>query len=126
MILNEKLIPKPVVLYENANGSNGNITLNDNVSNYDTLEIYYTDNNKGLTSSARVKDFNNKDILLYFFNNYKNANGLYQYVYCKKIKASGNQLTITLETYMQINNTNIYALREADYIYITKVLGYKN
>lgn len=125
MKINDKLIPKPKILYLNNNGSNGNITLNDDVSNYNYLEIFYTDNNKTMRNSVKVWDFNGKDINLYFFLNYKNDSGIFNYIYCKKVTASGNKLTKKLETYMQIKNTTINQVYEADYIYITKVLGYK-
>ena len=125
MKINDKLIPKPKILYLNNNGSNTTITLNDNVSNYDYLEIFYTDNNKTMRNSVKVWDFNGKDISLYFFLNYKNDSGIFNYIYCKKVNASGNKLTKKLETYMQIKNTSINQVYEADYIYITKVLGYK-
>ena len=62
MKINDKLIPKPKILYLNNNGSNTTITLNDNVSNYDYLEIFYTDNNKTMRNSVKVWDFNGKDI----------------------------------------------------------------
>lgn len=126
MKINDKLIPKPKILYLNNNGSNGNITLNDDVSNYNYLEIFYTDNQKTMNASTKIVTPNNKMFLLTFVNNYKNPGGtLYNYLYIKKMKASGNTLTKELETYLQINTTTITSLRETDYVYITKVLGYK-
>ena len=44
-MINSALIGK--ILYDNPNGSNGNITLSDSVNNYKYIEIYYKDSNRG-------------------------------------------------------------------------------
>lgn len=116
----------PIVLYDNSEGTTGDVTLSDDIANYDYLEVFYTDNNKTLIGSQKVIPVNSKSFLLTFVNNYKNSGGtLYNYLYIKKMTFNGNTLTKELETYLQINTTTITSLREADYVYITKVIGYK-
>lgn len=116
----------PIVLYDNSEGTTGDVTLSDDIANYYYLEVFYTDNNKTLIGSQKVIPINGKSFLLTFVNNYKNPGGtLYNYLYIKKMTANNNVLTKTLETYLQISGTTISSLREADYVYITKVLGYK-
>lgn len=112
------------LLYEG--NTNGNVTLSDNASNYNYIEIFYTDNNNSLLNSTKILTENGKSFLLNFINNYKNTSGtLYTYLYIKKMTINNNILTKTLETYFQINGTNPAQVFESNYIYITKVVGYK-
>ena len=116
----------PIVLYESSEGTTGDVTLSDDIANYDYLEIFYTDNQNTLSGSQKVIPINGKSFLLTFVNNYKTAsNVLYNYLYIKKMTANNNILTKTLETYLQISGTTINSLVEANYVHITKVLGYK-
>ena len=62
MFNNHKVVTEGTVLYENTNGSNGNITLNDSVENYKYIEI-----------SAYKSDDNSLFPTQKFYNNYQNC-----------------------------------------------------
>lgn len=49
-------IPQKSVLFENANGTNSTVALNDSSANYSYVEITYTDNENLATSSVSAKN----------------------------------------------------------------------
>lgn len=112
-------IEKPITLYEGTTA--GNITLNDDVSNYKYIEIYYHDND-AVFNSVKVEDANNK--LVQFYGGYFAAPEFYQ----KNGRAKINGNTISFESSITIELTyNKYPqITEGSNIFaIVKVLGYK-
>ena len=109
---------KPTTLYNNSSGSNGTITLSDNVSNYEYIEIYYR-NGDGYIDYKKIYSPNGKicGLNLSYYNtgigHYQNWSGT--------VNISDTTITHTKDYYTS-NSTTATAI---NYIYITRVLGYK-
>lgn len=111
------------VLYENSSGSNGTITLNDNLSNYSKIEIYWRSeyNNdwythtfirpNGRTTNLSYVEVSKTDIMEEF------------YVFGRRIFCIDN----TISTYdNQFGLTNFEtAVHKQNRFYIAKVIGYR-
>ena len=109
---------RPTILYNNSTGTNGNITLSDSVANYSTIEVYfYTNDGAGFRGCQKVHVSSGQTVASLIFihptsNNY--------YIKVKEISVSGTQLNA-------VGAKEIYSggTTNNNYIYITKVLGYK-
>ncbi len=109
----------PEVLYNDATGTNGTVTLSNSSANYSYLEIFYR-NNDNQYSSVKVYNPNGKYVSLlttYMASSYFMLKGARIQISNDKINKLGyyegnayNQATLTSNA----NNT-----------YITRVLGYK-
>ena len=107
----------------NSGGTRGTITLSDNVSNYDYLEIYWKENTTASFFCSKVAHtFKPKWSLCE--QHYSSTDGYYVF--------NNKNLTITETTITQSNagyanvKTNIYPnVRSENNIYILKVKGYK-
>lgn len=109
---------KGTVLYEDANGTTGNIELKDDISKYSYIEIYFMDNN-GRHNSTKIDSPNNKVALL--LGAYIDGNALYMRV--NQIRIAGT--SIIKEVYGQFN-VEFTDLQDASAnFYIKKVIGYK-
>lgn len=117
-IRNEIQALKRVTLYENANGTNTTLTLNDSVANYEDIEIFYKSNDNAY-SSVKVNNANNKNICLVNMTPSTTNNVLY--VKATIVKAQNDSITVVdgVEGYgsggIAAGNKN----------YIVKVVGYK-
>ena len=117
MILNPKLL-KPKTLFENDSGSNANITLNDNVENYEYIEIFYRNNDNFYSSRKFYKPSGQKLVL----DSY--------YVSSSSIVFKMNYITIsgtsvTRNQFIEANKNNITQNDTSRNVYITRVFGYK-
>ena len=117
VLLNEVL---GVVLYENNNGSNETITLNDSVSNYKFIEIFYKSNDNAY-SSVRVDTPNGKRVSLQAFWSVDYV--LYGKI--KQISISDNKINNLAFQQVIIDNGGYPTISLSNFIYITKVVGYK-
>ena len=107
-----------------SDGTRGTITLSDNVSNYDYLEIYWKENTTTSFFCSKVAPtFKPKWSLCE--HHYSSTEGYYVF--------NSKNITITETTITQSNagyanvKTNIYpSVRTEDNLYILKVKGYKN
>ena len=112
-----------VELYSSG-GTRGTITLSDNVSNYDYLEIYWKENTTTSFFCSKVSPtFKPKWSLCE--QHYSSTDGYYVF--------NSRSINITETTITQSNikyaniKTNIYPnVRDDDTLYILKVKGYKN
>lgn len=112
-------IEKPTTLYEGTVA--GNITLNDNVSNYKYIEIYYHDNDT-IYNSVKVEDANNK--LVQFYGGYYYMTVFYQKN--GRAKINGNTITFESTITIELNSTKYPQITEGNNVFtINKVLGYK-
>lgn len=109
-----------VVLYENYDGSNGTITLNDSVSNYKFIEIFYKSNDSAY-SSVRVDTPNGKRVSLQAFWSVDNV--LYGKI--KQVLIDNNKINNLAFQQVVIDNGVSPATSLSNFIYITKVIGYK-
>ena len=118
------------VLYNNATGSNGSITLSDSASNYDYLEIFYTDNQKSLIYSVKVQTPNGKSVGLNMLDSWVVSGTAYTDIKTRRVLISDK--TISTENYNNVSRCSYLSFRgtaidthsNTNYIYITKVVGY--
>lgn len=116
--INEVHDLKPVILYNNTSGTTSNITnLNDDVSNYSYLEIFYK--YLGTENSTKISGK-----VASLITHYMNDNQTYlQY---KTVTFSGT--TMTVNNYQQWSNiwgTSDVSAMNQNNILVTKILGYK-
>lgn len=116
----ENIQYKPVILYENPNGSNSNITLNDSVENYECLEIFYKDNVNRF-NSGKIYNPNGLEFFMVTGNAYSNGSA---YIRFKTVVI--NNTSITNSTYSELGiSSSTQNVTNGNSIYITRVVGYK-
>lgn len=109
-----------VSLYSNTSGSDGTIQLSDNASNYDKFYIEFIDND-GTVSSKEVTSPNGKNV--YLSITYPSSVS-----YKKDVIVSISGTSITPTTYSTItfrSGQSPTIANTTNYIYITKVIGFK-
>lgn len=111
----------PYLLYDNSNGSNATITLDDNVSNYSFLEIFYGWGFYGHASTKYdTSSSDGIDLSLSLFNNNR------LYFTATHLTANGNQLVVDGGEYWSIATSGSPSRSSnANRNYIYKVIGYK-
>ena len=117
VLLNEVL---GKVLYENNNGSNETITLNDSASNYKFIEIFYQSNDAAC-SSVKIANPNGKRVSLQAFWSVDN----YCYGKIKQVSISNNKINNLAFQQLVIPSGASPTISLSNFIYITKVIGYK-
>lgn len=112
------------VLYNNTSGANGTITLSDSAANYTYIEIFYRSNDNDY-SSLKLYQPNGKYACLLIQRT--NATTPRIYGKTKTIQINGNQITNVANSMSQftINNNATGYVQVQNYIYITRVIGYK-
>ena len=119
--LQGRIQAKPTVLFDNGNGQKGDISLSDNVNNYDRVVIYYKDTETHANSSLIVTRNYYKYIILSIFIPYPDLD----------IKVKVNKYLIKERSLLLDNAkvTNLKADRNVRYdandIAILKVEGYR-
>lgn len=113
--VNNNFESKPVVLYENASGTSGDITLSDSVVNYKYIEIYFKDNNGNSPNSIK---FRGSGIIC--LSTYEYSNNIYLRV--SSYVLSGSSLTFNGGKYHEIATGNELV---GNYLKIYQVVGYK-
>lgn len=109
------------VLYENASGSNSNITLSDSASNYEYIEIFFK-NNDNAFSSVKVYQPNNKKVnLISHDNNARNT----AWVKFTLVVISGNIIRFGNGVEMKLAASSSITASSGSLNYITRVVGYK-
>ena len=115
-------ITQAEVLYNNATGTNGTVTLSETSANFDYIEVFYR-NNDNLYSSLKVYQPNGKKITM---RGALTASGTLTYIKEKNCLISGT--SITPQDYVEyaigasgISNYN----GSNNLIYITRVIGYR-
>lgn len=106
-----------------SGGTSGTITLSDNVSNYDYLEIYYKENTNEAFYCVKVAPtFKPK----WFINSAHYSSDDYMIFNVRKLTITDTTITQSDGRYANIH-TNMYPnLRNETHLYILKVKGYKN
>ena len=107
-------------LYDNSSGNNGTITLSDSVANYNILEIFYRDNNGNDFNSTRVFAPNGKNVSLFCIE----ANTITN-IRTSRYAISGTSMTLSSSTYTHLPNKDYPTVTTNNYLYVTKVIGYK-
>ena len=117
---------KPTILYDNASGSNGTITLSQTAGNFKFLRICYLRD----SSTATEKEYasvvvywpNNKNVGLYV----NHATGNVFQMYGTRIKIYGTSITHVQGDMLAINKTvGIVNYETNNHLKIVSVLGYK-
>lgn len=117
VLLNEVL---GKVLYENNNGSNETIILNDSASNYKFIEIFYQSNDAAC-SSVKIVNPNGKRVSLQAFWSVDN----YCYGKIKQVLIDNNKINNLAFQQLVIPSGASPTISLSNFIYITKVIGYK-
>ena len=113
---------KPTVLYNNASGAKGTITLSESAANFSYLEIFYKLGSRSLSEkSTTVHDPNGKTANLTFSYYYNTTYGVY--VFTKDAVISGTTITGANAGWEYIGNDRY--IGAYDDISILKVIGYK-
>lgn len=116
----EKLTSRKV-LYNNAKGSNGAITLLESCSKYNVLEIYYKDNNKKANSFTRVHIPNGAYVHL---SNMEPNNSHEVFFRAASYMISENKIVPKFFSIFKVSGNSIYEQQwDVNYIYITRVIG---
>lgn len=106
------------ILFEGNSG--GNIELNDNVSNYDYIEFFYTTANK-VSGSKKVlsnSEYATLDANLYSITASKFI------LYTRTVAISGTNISNYSSQTIEINNSSTNLIN-SNSILITKIVGYK-
>jgi hypothetical protein len=107
------------ILYEDSTGTTGDVTLSDNVGNYNFIKIFYK---SGIRStSIEIGDYTNKDIALPIIV----TSGTTFVIITKIVRISGNKITTVEENQVLYHITNGYQFTQTDSMHIYKVIGYK-
>lgn len=109
------------VLFENSEGSNDSITLNDNLTNYKKIDIEFKLENKYFVNSS----YNPNGKTIPVFCSYLNDANYYQ-ITGENLFASGNEITRGSRFYVNISSSATVQVGIASgKTPITKVIGYK-
>ena len=118
-----------VILYEGK--SNTGITLSDNASNYNYLEIYYSNNAGGLNGSTRFKPYESIRTTLQLTNLSTTSTNQNAQCFYKIISISGTSLTVDFNRGVYMSSaltdysTATVTLSSDNLIYIRRIVGYK-
>ena len=111
-------------LFNNPSGNAGEITLNDSLTNYEYIEIYFTNPTFGIFDSSKIDNPNGKKTSLKVSMRYSNG-GSY-YTYFRDVSLNGNKITNLFGGYYAVRvDGSIEYFNNVNYIKITRVLGYK-
>lgn len=107
-------ITKGTVLYEDETGTLGNVTLNDDATNYKYIEVFGYRSNRNLYTKVRTnKPYFDLNHIRYFNNAF--------YIYAKEYSINGSMLNVEHSKFTYTDS----AIQEETETYITKVVGYK-
>lgn len=113
----------PISLYDNSNGSTGNITLSDDASNYQYLEIFFFVDTTNAVNSVKIYSPDSSSFSL--FSSYDNGTYMYQWTEIASISTT----TITRGTASRwrfaASGTPTRTTGSGVSVYIYKVIGYK-
>ena len=118
---------KPTQLYNNANGSNGTITLSVSAANYNHIRIYYrnTDDAAGSVSSVDVYSPNGKIVNLACVDGYATGN---TWIQVRLVKINGTSIATYSNDYTQahINSNGTAGSAHSNYVAILRVEGWND
>ena len=113
---------EPTSLYDNSSGTNGTVTLSESAENFSYLEIFYvTKSNENSYGSVKIFEPNGK--IANLSRQYDKDKTYGVYLYAKDAQISGTTITVISAGWQYIGSDGY--IGSTDYIYITKVLGYK-
>lgn len=110
----------PYVLYDDATGETGTVTLIDSASNYEYFDIIYRTNDNCL-SSVKVNDPDGKRISLMA----QYGSGTQIWIKTAVIDISGTSITKNKYNEIALTSGSAVSVSANNLIYITQVIGYK-
>lgn len=110
-----------VILYDNSTGTNGNLTLEDNIENYRFYEVYFSREGNNYSSIRMSTDFlTNIQLLVTVYL------GNITRLYTDSITISGTSLTRDYSRYINFpNSPATYNVGANTGLLIYKIIGYK-
>lgn len=114
----------PKTLYDNATGTAGTVTLNESVSNYAYIEIYYRNNRDGgdrRYGFVKVYTPNGKIVSIPLIQTWDNKN---MDIRGKDVLISDTSIAVKSSAYKSFTSSGTIS-EAGNYIYITKVVGYR-
>lgn len=110
------------ILFENETGVGTNITLAKSVTNYKYIEIFYKDNNGIYSGYTKVYQPNNKHVDISMTEaNGKNSG----YIRRARYLVSDTSMSLINKGYINFSGSSISYNTATNYLYITRVVGYK-
>ena len=117
-----KSIAKKYILFENESGQTGSINLNDNINNYDLVEIFYGWD--GFYYFTKIEVPNGKNVGLTTSYVSKNNNALY--LYTSSYQFNNNKLEYLVGSNAGIDSQNKpFNFGFYSYVRIYKIIAYK-
>lgn len=105
------------ILYSNEEGSSGDITLSEAVSNYEYIEVYYKVGTSFFFAKAYAEDGKNVVLNAYEWNEDR------VHFRTKTINISGTSLKVNRRGLIELYNNQINFVSTDNSIFITKVVG---
>lgn len=121
-VLNEKI--EGTVLYEDAEGTLGNVTLSETVANFKYIEIYYKRASSSLVINGftKLENPNGKSTNLVIVHTSSDTN---VHLLSKQITISGTTITSNIEKQTTLFSGGSFTVMDSGIVCITKVIGYK-
>jgi hypothetical protein len=117
---------KPVILYANEEGENGEITLTDSAANYTYIEIYFKDNVDSDYGCEKFYNPNGKSVVIDITKSwYGSDSAMHCEIRSRTININGNSVTNVEQGIISIRKEEISSHSNTNHIYITRILGYK-
>lgn len=107
-------------LYDNESGTTGTVSLSENASNFEYIEIFYWDNNNASCHSTKVFNPNGKNVALFTLEGATNM-----YARSRNIIINGTSITNSQYSFASFSQGNYSAVDNTNYIKIYKVIGYR-
>lgn len=113
------------VLYDNSTGTNGTVTLSDSAANYDYLEIYFrTNDSTDYKNSVKIYSPDNALVPLSYPLVATNGTAIYWKI--KTVRVSGNSIFFSDGSrYAEATIKATTSISQKNYVYITRVVGYR-
>lgn len=114
----------PVSLYSDSSGSTGIITLSESITNFEYIEIFFTDNNNKIGGYTKVYSANGKTLCLSIIEAASSAQ-----TYFRRTAYTVSETALTPDTttagFTRINTATPSHTTGSNYIKITKVVGHE-
>lgn len=112
-----------IILYENSNGANGTVTLNESSANFNYIEIFYGNSAKSGTNSVKVYQPNGKGVDMSLYATADNNN---LYIVTCRSNISGTTITPSqYGTTQFVASSGTFNITTSNSIYIYRVVGYR-
>lgn len=127
-VLNDKI--NGTFLFNNTSNqttpAGSTITLTDDASKYKYIEIYFKfyDNETEAYPCQKFSDFNNRTLHCFFINSHETSGTRAMQTVDMLLKIINNQCQIITNAYTNFNNSSIYMGGNANWLKITKIIGY--